>query len=340
LTTIHEQPTMRRRQARVETQWLVVVDNLVKRYPKRRDNAVDDVSFTVERGEIFGLLGPNGAGKTTTIGAMTTRVVPTSGRVLVDGVDVARDAVAAKRRFGVVPQVNNLDRALTARQNLLFHGAYFGFSRQRREEVADGLLDELGLAEHANERTERFSGGMAQRLMIARALMHRPELLFLDEPSTGLDPQSRLFVHDRIRELNARGVTAVITTHDMLEAEKLCRRIAIVDHGKLLALGTVDELRARVPGSTALELRVGPHDDIAGLIETLAGLPGVESAERVAGAEDGESPRVRLYSANGSQLVAPVVQAVAAHGAEVRDLRLARATLEDVFIHLTGRALR
>jgi ABC-2 type transport system ATP-binding protein len=338
LTTLTRQPA-RRAEARPDAASMLVVDGLVKRYAKRDVNAVDGVSFTVERGEIFGLLGPNGAGKTTTIGVMTTRVVPTAGRVLLAGVDVVRDPVAAKRRFGVVPQSNNLDRPLTARQNLLFHGAYFGFSRTRREQAADALLEEFGLADHADERTEEFSGGMAQRLMIARALMHEPELLFLDEPSTGLDPQSRLFVHDRVRALNARGVTVLVTTHDMLEAEKLCGRVGIVDHGKLLALGTVEQLSARVPGSTALELHLGPGDDADGLLRELAALPGVESAERVAAADDGP-PRLRLYSANGSQLVGPAVQAVAAHGGEVRDLRLARATLEDVFIHLTGRTLR
>jgi len=174
--------------------------------------------------------------------------------------------------------------------------------------------------------------------MIARALMHEPELLFLDEPSTGLDPQSRLFVHERVRDLNARGVTVIVTTHDMHEAEKLCRRIGIVDHGKLLAIGTIDELRALVPGSTALELQLASDAGGSRLVDTLATLPGVESAEQFEG-EDGRL-RIRLYSANGQQLVPPAVQAVAGHGNEVLDLRLARASLEDVFIHLTGRALR
>jgi ABC-2 type transport system ATP-binding protein len=322
----------------VERDSMVLVDGLVKRYPGRPVNAVDGVSFAVARGEVFGLLGPNGAGKTTTIGAMTTRVVPTEGRVLIAGVDVALDPVAAKRRFGVVPQRPNLDRSLTARQNLTFHGAYFGFSKRRREEVADRLLEEFGLAERANDKTDKFSGGMAQRLLIARALMHEPELVFLDEPGTGLDPQSRLFVHERIAELHAHGVTVLVTTHDMHEAEKLCERIAIVDRGKLLALGTPDELRRRVPASSALELDIAfpANGDFDGLLEHLGRLPDVERVEPV---EAEERRRVRLYGGD-TDLIPAALDAVAARRGEVVDLRLARASLEDVFIHLTGRGLR
>ncbi len=350
---------------------MVVVDELVKRYSKRPENAVDGISFAVGRGEIFGLLGPNGAGKTTTIGAMTTRVVPTSGRIHIAGVDVARDPVAAKRRFGVVAQRNNLDRSLTARQNLVFHAAYFGFSKRRREQAADALLEEFGLGERANDKTDEFSGGMAQRLMIARALMHEPELLFLDEPATGLDPQSRLFVHERIAALHGRGVTILITTHDMHEAEKLCERIAIMDHGRILALDATDELRQLVPSGNALELDVafprGRDDGAFGeLLAALARLPGVESVERVAPPERSFAPppglppqamaafmkagpprgvpagppRVRLYGESGTELVPVALRTAAELGAVVTNLRLLRPSLEDVFIHLTGRALR
>lgn len=167
---------------------VIRVEHLVKRYPGRPTNAVDDISFTVARGEIFGLLGPNGAGKTTTIGILTTRVLPTGGRAEIAGVDVARHPVEAKRRIAVVPQRNNLDRSLTARQNLVFHAAYFGMPPAERDRRADALLEQFGLADRAHERVERYSGGMAQRLMIARALMHQPDVLFLDEPTTGLDP--------------------------------------------------------------------------------------------------------------------------------------------------------
>ena len=352
---------------------MLVVDELVKQYPKRPVKAVDGISFSVPGGEIFGLLGPNGAGKTTTIGAMTTRVVPTSGRVFVAGVDVARDPVAAKRRFGVVSQRNNLDRSLTARQNLVFHGAYFGFSKRRREKAADALLEEFGLTDRANDKTDEFSGGMAQRLLIARALMHEPELLFLDEPATGLDPQSRLFVHERISALHERGVTVLITTHDMHEAEKLCERIAIMDHGRILALDRTEELRKLVPAGNALELDVvfprGPDDGAFGeLLAALGRLPGVEGVERVAPPEQAMPapppgmppqaipafmaaaaarramsagpPRVRLYGESGTELVPVALRIVAETGAQVTNLRLLRPSLEDVFIHLTGWAPR
>jgi ABC-2 type transport system ATP-binding protein len=321
---------------------MLVVDGLVKRYPKRDVNAVDGISFEVPRGEIFGLLGPNGAGKSTTIGVMTTRVVPTAGRVLVADVDVAHDPVSAKRRFGVVPQRNNLDRALTARQNLIFHAAYFGFTKRRRDRVADALLEEWGLGDRANDKTEKFSGGMAQRLMIARAMMHEPELLFLDEPATGLDPQSRLFVHERVRELHARGVTIVLTTHDMHEAEKLCQRVAIVDHGKVLALDTPDALRGLVPSASALELTIERRGGLDGIGAALEELPDVERFDRIADPErNGHAPLVlRVYSRRGTELIPAALRAVTSRGGEIGDLRVTKATLEDVFIHFTGRAMR
>ena len=193
----------------------VEVIDLVKRYPKSDTNAVDGLSFQVHEGEIFGLLGPNGAGKTTTVGILTTRVTLTSGKAVVAGVDVAADPVGTRRKVAVVPQRVNLDRSLNARQNLIWHAAYHGVPRRERKALADDLLERMGLANKAKARIDELSGGQAQRLMIARALTHRPEVLFLDEPSTGLDPQARLFVHERIQDLRADGVTVVLTTHDM-----------------------------------------------------------------------------------------------------------------------------
>ncbi len=210
----------------------VHVTELVKRYPGRPTNAVDGISFTVERGEVFGLLGPNGAGKTTTIGVLTTRVLPTSGQARVAGVDVAADPVTARSRLSVVPQRSNLDRALTARQNLVFHAAYHGIGRAERNRRADALLEQLGLRGRGADKVDNYSGGMAQRLLIARALMHAPQVIFLDEPSTGLDPQARLFVWDQVRELRGGGVTVVLTTHDMDEAAALTDRVGIMDSGR------------------------------------------------------------------------------------------------------------
>src|SRR5437660_819806 len=232
---------------------IIRVEGLRKRYGASGPEAVAGVDFEIRRGEIFGLLGPNGAGKTTTIGAITTRVRPTAGRVTVDGIDVRADPVAVKLRIAVVPQMSNLDRSLTALENLTFHAAYFGAGRRERRERARELLAQLGLAGRENDQVNNYSGGMAQRLMIARALMHEPHVLILDEPTTGLDPQSRLFLWDTIVALRERGTTLILTTHDMLEADRLCDRIAIVDHGEVIALDTPRGLRRLLPAEHGLE---------------------------------------------------------------------------------------
>jgi ABC-2 type transport system ATP-binding protein len=319
----------------------IEVRDLVKRYPKSKANAVDGVSFGVQRGEIFGLLGPNGAGKTTTIGALTTNVIPTSGSAAIMGVDVTRDPIDVKQRIAVVPQQSNLDRSLKVREILTFHAAYHSVGRKEREARADQLLQELGLGERKNEKVNRYSGGMAQRLMIARALMHSPDVLFLDEPTNNLDPQSRLFLWDRIREMNQQGLTILLTTHDMEEADKLCARIAIMDLGKILVNNTSAELKKMIPGGNALELRVSTAN-AAQLEESLERLPGVSKVEQVTRQPD-DGPDIvtyRLYAENAASLVGAAAQAVLASGGEVRDLHLKQASLEEVFIYLTGRHLR
>src|SRR5713101_6850255 len=240
---------------------VIAVGDLRKTYqPKTRKGvevkALEGISFEVPRGEFFGLLGPNGAGKTTTIGILTTRVLPTGGVARIEGIDVARDPVAVKRRIGVVPQVNNLDRSLTAREILLFHAEYFSVAKQEREARATRLLERFELVDRADEKVDGFSGGMVQRLKIARALMHDPSILFLDEPTTGLDPQSRRAMWDLLGELNAKGQTIFLTTHYMEEADQLCKRIAIIDHGKLLALDSPAQLKRSVPGGYLIELQV------------------------------------------------------------------------------------
>jgi ABC-2 type transport system ATP-binding protein len=321
----------------------IEVRDLVKRYQKSKTNAVDGVSFQVRRGEIFGLLGPNGAGKTTTIGVLITSVVPTSGFCSVMGIDVAGDPIGVKQRIAVVPQQSNLDRSLQVREILTFHAAYHSVGRKEREERADKLLNELGLADRKKDKVNRFSGGMSQRLMIARALMHSPDVLFLDEPTNNLDPQSRLFLWDRIRELNQQGLTILLTTHDMDEADKLCERIAIMDYGKILVNNTSAELKKMIPGGNALEIHVRVPESAdparqAGLKQSLEALPGVTKAEM----EVGQPPAVtyRLYAEEARSLVGSAAQAVLATGAEVRDLHLKQASLEEVFIYLTGRHLR
>jgi ABC-2 type transport system ATP-binding protein len=323
----------------------VQVDQLVKRYPKRPVNAVDEVSFAVTPGEVFGLLGPNGAGKTTTIGVLTTRIRPTGGQAAVAGVDVVADPVGARRLLAVVPQRVNLDRSLSARQNLVFHATYFGVPSAEAGRRADAMLDSLGLGDRGGDKVDRFSGGQSQRLMIARALMHAPQVLFLDEPTTGLDPQARLFVWDRVRELKGQGVTVFLTTQNMEEAEELADRVGIMDHGKVLALDTPAALTASLPGSTTLEVAASGQPDTGTLVDELSALAGVERAEQAEHANggppgDGEA-RFRLYlTGEAAPLVAPVAQLMGAHGAALTDVHIAEPGLEDVFINLTGRGLR
>jgi ABC-2 type transport system ATP-binding protein len=312
---------------------IVVVDNLHKAYRPGIPEAVAGISFEVREGEIFGLLGPNGAGKTTTIGTITTRVKPTGGRVTVDGHDVMQEPVAVKRRLAVVPQRANLDRALTAVENLTFHAAYFGAPRRERRARANELLERLGLGGRGSEKVDNYSGGMAQRLMICRALMHEPRLLILDEPTTGLDPQSRLFLWDAMSDLRERGVTLMLTTHDMVEADRLCDRIAIVDHGKIIAFDTPRGLRRELPAEQGLELVVDGGPDPS---DAFSGLAWVE---RVEAAPAADRWQVRLYGEpDGS--AASVFEAAAAAQREVVELRRIEGTLEDVFVHLTGRELR
>lgn len=319
------------------------VQQLVKRYNNSKTHAVDDVSFEVSRGEIFGLLGPNGAGKTTTIGVLTTSILPTAGSASLMGVDIARDPIAAKRRIAVVPQQSNLDRSLKVREILTFHAAYHGIPRKERDARASQLLGELGLGDRQNEKVNRYSGGMAQRLMIARALMHSPDVLFLDEPTNNLDPQSRLFLWERIRDLNAQGLTILLTTHDMDEADKLCHRIAIMDHGKILVNDTSAGLKKMIPDGTALEVRVyAPAESRERIAAALTAIAGVAKVDALEADAEFLTYRVtcRTQAASADTLIGPVAQAVLSTGAEVRDLSVKQPSLEEVFISLTGRHLR
>ncbi|MEI7860782.1 MAG: ABC transporter ATP-binding protein [Acidimicrobiales bacterium] len=324
----------------------VEVHDLVKRYPKAPVDSLAGVSFKVERGEVFGFLGPNGAGKSTTIGILTTRIRSTGGRAVVAGVDVAADPVGARRVLGVVPQQNNLDRSLSVRQNLTYHASYHGVPRASRNQMADALLEQFGLADRPNGRPDDFSGGQIQRMMIARALMHAPSVLFLDEPSTGLDPAARLFLWEKIAELKAAGTTVVITTHDMDEAATLSDRVAIIDHGALLALDTPEQLVRGMQSQRTLDCTVepGPTGDATslGLVlgVALGALVGVRAVDQIDDAS-GVGLRFRIdVEGEAASFVAPVATVVADAGARLTDVRLGEPNLEDVFIHLTGRALR
>jgi ABC-2 type transport system ATP-binding protein len=319
----------------VET--VITVRDLKKVFkPKARKGievmALDGISFEVSRGEFFGLLGPNGAGKTTTIGILTTRVLPSSGVAQLEGIDVARDPVSVKRRIGVVPQVNNLDRSLTAKEILLFHAEYFGVPKHEREERAQNLLKRFELADRGDEKINGFSGGMVQRLKIGRALMHDPAILFLDEPTTGLDPQSRHAMWDLLTELNQKGLTILLTTHYMEEADQLCRRIAIIDHGKLLALDAPAQLKRSVPGGYLIELQVrdGANSSFAEALRTLPGVVEIKA----------ENDRVRIYADRVEGLLAHAMRLSVEQNVMVTDAHVSEPSLENLFLHLTGRSLR
>jgi ABC-2 type transport system ATP-binding protein len=294
--------------------------------------ALDGVSMEIGAGGIFGLLGPNGAGKSTTIGIITTRTRPTSGRAFVGSYDVWQEQAAVKRLIGVVPQRPNLDFALTAREILLFHGAYFGQSAKDRTRRADELLETFKLTDRADHMIRGFSGGMMQRLSIARAMMHDPEVLFLDEPSAGLDPQTRLLLWETIREYNKRGKTIVLTTHYMDEADTLCENLAIIDHGKVIAQGTPRELKASIPGGYLLRLRFDRAPDA--LIEGLKSLPGVTEVRGV------EGFKADVYADRGGPLIGPIAAAVQSAGLELSDVHIIEPSLETLFLHHTGRSLR
>jgi ABC-2 type transport system ATP-binding protein len=333
---------------------VVAVQDLVKRYPKVPFNAVENVSFTIEPGEILGLLGPNGAGKTTIVSILTTRMLPTDGNVRIMGIDITKNPMKTKKYIAVVPQQSNLDQSLRAREILTFHAAYHGIKRKEREERADKLLNDLGLADRRNDKIGYYSGGMGQRIMIARALMHNPNVIFLDEPTNRLDPQSRLFLWERILTLKKQGLAILLTTHDMNEADQLCDRIAIMDHGHILKIGTPAELKKMIPGATRLELRIrtpenafmtntlaDPFSEQASLENILTNLPGVTKVEEVKTQQDQQNIHTyRLYAQNTREVFLEAAQLLEAQGIDLLDFTLTQASLEDVFIHLTGRNLR
>ena len=292
----------------------------------------------MEAGALFGLLGPNGAGKTTTLGCITTLVRPTSGRILVDGIDVVENAVEAKRRIAVVPQTRNLDRDLRVREVLTFHGAYFGLPKAERESRAERLLHEMQLEDKADAKPLTLSGGLQQRLLVARALMHDPKVLLLDEPTIGLDPQARRQLWETLRGLNRRGLTLILTTHYMEEADQLCQRLAIIDHGRILTLDSPANLKEGLPGGQILDLWVRASESLSPRLQELSGVTRVENVQ-ADGEEDG-GERLRLFVNPDDSLLVRVLHAVRAGGADLRHVSLQPPSLEDVYIHLTGRELR
>ena len=294
--------------------------------------AVEALDLMVAAGEIFGLLGPNGAGKTTTVGMLSTRVVPSAGSACVGGVDVVAEPALAKQAMGVVAQSNTLDRSLTVWENLYYHCRYFGLDKGAARARADELLEQFHLADRAKADVYALSGGMAQRLMVARSISHRPHILFLDEPTAGLDPQSRLALWEILGELHGEGLTVLLTTHYMEEADQLCDRVAIMDHGRILALDTPAGLKASVGAATIA--RVATTGDPAALAAALT-----EGLGDGARAEIGDGV-VTVFLKGGDGVVPRIVAHAESGGFPITDLSVSEPTLETVFITLTGKELR
>jgi ABC-2 type transport system ATP-binding protein len=311
---------------------VIHTEDLTKVYSGTDFAAVDKLNLDVRTGEIFGLLGPNGAGKTTTAGMLTTRVVPTSGRAFVGGVDVKAQPALAKQLSGLVSQQNTLDRQLTVWENLYFHGRLFGIKAKESKKISDELLERFQLSRWAKASVYALSGGMAQRLMVARAIFHRPSVLFLDEPTAGLDPQSRLALWDLLGELNGDGQTILLTTHYMEEADRLCERVAIMDHGRILALDTPAALKQTIGADTIVTVRT--TGDVSGLAEVLTrDVAGVTRTRTADG-------RLELHVQGSDGLVPRIVLAAEHGGFQLVDVSVAEPSLETVFINLTGRELR
>ena len=311
---------------------IVEIENLTKIYASKQSvTAVDGIDLELKQGEIFGLLGPNGAGKTTTISIATTRTLPTRGTVRIAGIDVVRQPAHARRLIGVVPQFNTLDRSLTVYENLYFHCRYFGFSHAHAKSRSLELLAQFMLSERKDIYPPQLSGGLAQRVQIARAIAHRPTVLFLDEPSAGLDPQSRMAMWSAVQDLHKEGITVLLTTHYMEEADSLSNRLAIIDHGRVLALGTPEKLKSTLGAHTIFDLKLKSQEGLEPLVARLKARPDVTSAEITA---DG----LRVIAASSEGLLPDLVQAGAGHG--LRDLKIVEPSLETVFIELTGRDLR
>ncbi|MDI6902616.1 MAG: ATP-binding cassette domain-containing protein [Methanocellales archaeon] len=294
--------------------------------------AVDHASISVEKGELFGLLGPNGAGKTTLISMLSTTLPPTSGVARVYGFDVLREPSSVRASIGVVFQEHSLDDRLTARENLDLHGRLYGMEKALRRKRMDEVLELVELSDRANDLVKTYSGGMMRRLEIARGLMHHPKVLFLDEPTLGLDPQTRVHIWDYIKKLNEEGVTMILTTHYMDEADHLCDRIAIIDHGNIVALDTPENLKAKIRGDI-ISLEVGDGHQMEPLKQSMIKEDFVRDVSL-------RNNTLRLTVQNGERSIPPILSIAAQSGIKIQSVSLRKPTLDDVFIHHTGRAIR
>jgi len=310
---------------------ILEVHDLVKKYDDF--TAVKGISFDIKEGEIFSLLGPNGAGKTTTISVLSTLFAPTSGDATICGYSVRSEPMAVKRCIGVVPQELALYEDLTAQENLSFWGNMYGLSGKTLSTRIDEVLEQIGLKDKAKQRIKTYSGGMKRRVNIGVGLLHQPRLLFMDEPTVGIDPQSRRAILDSVKELNRQGMTVLYTTHYMEEAQELSDRVGIIDHGELIALGTQAELTRQVGQTDTLILHIGENEDSAPLLDAIRGLPGALQAFDT-------DHEITVVTPSAEELLAPVVTAADRLNVKIHSLDIREPNLEAVFLHLTGRALR
>jgi ABC-2 type transport system ATP-binding protein len=310
---------------------ILEVRNLVKKYGEF--TAVNEVSFDIREGEIFSLLGPNGAGKTTTISVLSTLFLPTSGEAVIGGHSVTKEPMTVRGLIGVVPQDLALYDDLTARENLLFWGQMYGLYGKALRTRIDEVLEQIGLSEKAKQRVKTYSGGMRRRVNIGVGLLHKPRLLFMDEPTVGIDPQSRRLILDSVKELNRQGMTVLYTTHYMEEAEELSDRVGIIDHGEMIALGTQAELTRQVGEMETLILHIGENEDPERLASAVRSLEGVRKA-------DVTDHTVTVIVPEAEEALAPAVTKANELGMKIHSVDMREPNLEAVFLHLTGRALR
>ena len=308
---------------------MLKVENLYKNYGNIR--AVDGISFEVKRGEVFGLLGPNGAGKSTTISIISTLVPPTKGEIIFEGESILKNPKNIRQKLGVVPQDIALYPTLSGYENLRFWGNLYGLKGQELKQRINETADIIGLHERLKDKVEKYSGGMKRRLNIGAALLHMPELLIMDEPTVGIDPQSRSHILDTVLKLNDRGITIIYTTHYMEEAENLCSRICIMDEGKIIASGTQQELVELVKEKTQINIKLDSIND--SILDSFKNIPGIIDAKI-------DEDIIILYGENGDILLAQIIAKVSEHKNRIRSIDVKKPNLEAVFLHLTGKALR
>ncbi|HQK53454.1 MAG TPA: ABC transporter ATP-binding protein [Sedimentibacter sp.] len=308
---------------------MLKVENLYKNYGNIR--AVDGISFEVKRGEVFGLLGPNGAGKSTTISIISTLIPPTKGEIIFEGESIFKNPKNIRQKLGVVPQDIALYPTLSGYENLRFWGNLYGLKGQELKQRINETADIIGLHERLKDKVEKYSGGMKRRLNIGAALLHMPELLIMDEPTVGIDPQSRSHILDTVFKLNDRGITIIYTTHYMEEAENLCSRICIMDEGKIIASGTQQELVELVKEKTQINIKLDSIND--SILDSFKNIPGIIDAKI-------DEDIIILYGENGDILLAQIIAKVSEHKNRIRSIDVKKPNLEAVFLHLTGKALR